>query len=171
MDVTAICERSGDWWAVSVLEVAGVFTQARRLDQVPAMVADAVSLMTSTPAGEVHVAIDARISGSLADKELEVADMLEQHSRVLQDQAAAARRAAMSDYKDAGLSVRDIGELAGVSYQRVSQILNERPDQSSFTTVKDLVKQGRKPVDIVADIERTLEQGKRDERVERASAV
>jgi predicted RNase H-like HicB family nuclease len=45
MKVTAIARRAGDWWAVEVPEVEDVFTQAARLDQVPAMVADAVRTM------------------------------------------------------------------------------------------------------------------------------
>jgi hypothetical protein len=43
MKVTAQARRTGDWWAVEVPEVDDVFTQANRLDQVPAMVADAVA--------------------------------------------------------------------------------------------------------------------------------
>lgn len=53
-----MCERSDDWWAVSDPEVTGAFTQAKRLDQVPAMVADAVSLLTDTPAADVHVTLE-----------------------------------------------------------------------------------------------------------------
>lgn len=52
-----MCERSGDWWAVSVPEVPGAFTQAKRLDQVPAMVADAVALLADVPAADVHVTV------------------------------------------------------------------------------------------------------------------
>lgn len=45
MKLTAKAQRSNGWWAVEVPEVPGVFTQARRLDEIPAMVADAVALM------------------------------------------------------------------------------------------------------------------------------
>ncbi|MFD3506764.1 hypothetical protein [Nocardia sp. NPDC058666] len=41
MDVTAHASRSGGWWAISVPEVPGLFTQVRRLDQVVATVRDA----------------------------------------------------------------------------------------------------------------------------------
>ena len=40
MEVTAVCRRSGNWWAVEIPEVEGAFTQARRLDQVADMAAD-----------------------------------------------------------------------------------------------------------------------------------
>jgi hypothetical protein len=57
VDVTAVCVRAGEWWAVTVPEVAGGFTQARRLDQVPELVADLVQLATGTPAAAVRVAV------------------------------------------------------------------------------------------------------------------
>ena len=44
-DVTARVTRSEGWWAISVEEIPGLFTQARRLDQVANMVRDAASLL------------------------------------------------------------------------------------------------------------------------------
>lgn len=45
MKYTAKCVRSGDWWAITVPEIKGVFSQARRLDQVEAMTREAIALM------------------------------------------------------------------------------------------------------------------------------
>ena len=45
IDVTARVTRSNGWWAISVLEIPGLFTQAKRLDQVERMVLDAASLL------------------------------------------------------------------------------------------------------------------------------
>ena len=45
MKVTAKATRSGNWWAVEVPEIPGLFTQARRLEQVAAMVADAAAML------------------------------------------------------------------------------------------------------------------------------
>ena len=42
--LTATATRSEGWWAVSVPEVDGLFTQARHLDDIPAMVRDALTL-------------------------------------------------------------------------------------------------------------------------------
>ncbi|MEH6797620.1 MAG: hypothetical protein V7694_26225, partial [Rhodococcus sp. (in: high G+C Gram-positive bacteria)] len=58
MKVTAKATRSGQWWAVEVPEVDGAYTQARRLDQIPKMVADAVSLLEDVPADTVEVDLD-----------------------------------------------------------------------------------------------------------------
>jgi hypothetical protein len=53
---TAVCEREGDWWVVTVPELnAGGVTQARTLDEVPATVADLVALMTDTDPATVEV--------------------------------------------------------------------------------------------------------------------
>jgi predicted RNase H-like HicB family nuclease len=123
MDVTAVCERSGDWWSVSVPEVEGAFTQAKRLEQVPAMVADAVSLLTGVPVADVKVTVAPRIPDSGAMNEWNQARILEAAARRVQDAAAQASRGALSHLRDLGLSTRDIGQLTGVSYQRVSQLL------------------------------------------------
>jgi|SRR5580704_13298019 hypothetical protein len=53
---TAVCEREGDWWVVTVPELAsGGVTQARTLDEVPATVADLVALMTDADPSSVEV--------------------------------------------------------------------------------------------------------------------
>lgn len=53
---TAVCEREGDWWVVTVPELAsGGVTQARTLDEVPATVADLVALMTEADPSSVEV--------------------------------------------------------------------------------------------------------------------
>lgn len=55
MNVTAHATRSGDWWAVEVPQIEGLFTQARELDEIPAAVADAVSLFLGVDAATVEV--------------------------------------------------------------------------------------------------------------------
>ncbi|WP_212741332.1 hypothetical protein [Bifidobacterium moukalabense] len=45
INVTAIAERCDGWWAVEVPEIPGLFTQARRLDQIDGMVGDAAGLL------------------------------------------------------------------------------------------------------------------------------
>jgi hypothetical protein len=53
---TALGEREGRWWVVTVPELAsGAVTQARTLDQVPAVVADLVATMTGADRAAVEV--------------------------------------------------------------------------------------------------------------------
>jgi hypothetical protein len=57
---TALCEREGDWWVVTVPELeSGRVTQARSLDEIPATVADLVALMTGADPANVEVNVQA----------------------------------------------------------------------------------------------------------------
>ena len=44
-DYHAVGERSGDWWAITVAELAGVFSKARHHEQVESMAREAIALM------------------------------------------------------------------------------------------------------------------------------
>ena len=57
MDVTAICFPEDGWWVIEVPEVRGVHTQAKRLDKVACMAADAVGLMAEVDPASVRVTV------------------------------------------------------------------------------------------------------------------
>lgn len=124
MKVTAHATRSGDWWAVEVPEVDGLFTQAKRLDQIPAMVADAVALLEDVD----PVSIDVDVRASLANDADDAIDrVLTERSQAEAAAVAAAeglRAVAHQLVEDERLSLRDAGKLLGVSHQRVAQLLN-----------------------------------------------
>ena len=44
-DYRVVAERSGDWWAITVAELAGVFSQARHREQVESTAREAIALM------------------------------------------------------------------------------------------------------------------------------
>ncbi len=57
---TALCEREGDWWVITVPELAsGNVTQARSLDEVPETVADLVATMTGADPATIEVDVKA----------------------------------------------------------------------------------------------------------------
>lgn len=123
MKVTAKATRSGQWWAVEVREVDGAFTQARRLDQVPAMVADAVHLLTGVPVDEIEVRLG---EVDLGDPHV-LAEARAARERVAaaarnQEVAARASRRVVARLRERGLSVRDVGVILDLSPQRVSQL-------------------------------------------------
>ena len=51
------CCRSGGWWAISVPDLKGVHSQARRLDQVPGMAREAITLMLGVAPETVQVEV------------------------------------------------------------------------------------------------------------------
>lgn len=50
-----MAQRDGSWWAITVPELDGVFSQARRLDRVEYMARDVISLMLEVPADSFDV--------------------------------------------------------------------------------------------------------------------
>jgi hypothetical protein len=66
VEYTAVCQREGDWWVVTVPELdAGGVTQARTLDEVPETVADLVATMTGADPAKVEVTVQAHAGPGL----------------------------------------------------------------------------------------------------------
>ena len=122
MKLTAKAERSGGWWAVEVPEVPGLFTQAKRLDQIDGMVRDAAALLTGEPEASFDVAVEPVVPESVASSLGRSHHLTEEAARLQRDAAEEARKAAQLMQAE-GMTVRDIGRVMGVSFQRVSQIL------------------------------------------------
>ena len=121
MNYTARCHREGRWWVVEVPEL-GHTTQARRLDKVEEMVRSLVQMFTDDDPSSATVAVDV----AFADDNTRVEVELARDSRA---RAAAAQREATERLAQAarllssqGFSVRDIGVLLGLSYQRAQQL-------------------------------------------------
>ena len=121
MKVTAHAVRSGDWWSVDVPKVDGLFTQARRLDQIPAMVADAGELLTDIPAAEFEVNLDYDF-GPAPRREIEEVKQLNAAAQRAVDEASRQSRAVVHDLRQRGLSVREIGVMLGITPSRASQL-------------------------------------------------
>ncbi len=115
--------RSGNWWAITVPELDGVFSQARRLDQVEARAREAISLILDVEeekVGELDVVVVppdavAALLGEMQESEAT--------ATAASERAATLRRQVAQQLRDDGFPVRDIGRLTGISHQRVSQIL------------------------------------------------
>lgn len=123
---TASCERSGRWWAVHVPEVPGVFTQARRLDQVESIVRDALALFLGVPADSFDLRIEVELPDDWAVS-VDRMQKLRHDAEMLQDQAGAAAAEAVEKLiGEGGLSVRDAGRVLGLSFQRIAQLRPQR---------------------------------------------
>lgn len=122
---TVTATREGDWWEVDVSGLDGVFTQARRLDQVEAMARDAIAVMLDVPDDSFDIDIEPVLPGRAAD-ELAAALNARRRSAEAQEEARVATEHAMGALRDVGLPVRDIGRLIGVSHQRAAKIVARR---------------------------------------------
>jgi DNA-directed RNA polymerase specialized sigma24 family protein len=116
-------ERSGNWWAIEAPEVDGAFSQAKRIDQIEDMAREVVALMLNVPEDSFDLKLDVAIPAEW--------DALAKLNRKAQIVAEVAQRVASSHARDtvqqlqaAGLPLRDIGSIMGISAQRVSQLLH-----------------------------------------------
>ena len=115
-DVTARVTRSDGWWAISVDEIPGLFTQARRLDQVADMVREAGSLL-GVDVGAVEVA---PILDSDSQRMLEELEAARKEAEEKQRISSGLTREVIRRFRDEGLTLRDIASLVGLSQQRVA---------------------------------------------------
>ncbi len=119
-----VARRSGKWWAIEVPDHPGVVSQARRLDQVDVMAADALSLWLDrefTPDElEVVVHPDAELVGVI-----EAARRARSRAEEARSEAQSAMRQAVSRAIAAGLPLRDVGRLLGVTHQRAAAIARD----------------------------------------------
>jgi predicted RNase H-like HicB family nuclease len=134
---TAVCRRSGDWWAISVPEIKGVHTQARRLDQAEDMAREAIALMLDV----VPDSFDVDLRPEVPD-EVTVALNARQEAERAEERANRVTRDAITSLLARGLTVRDAGSLLHLSPQRVSQIAQPNPKSRRFVA-KPAVKSGR----------------------------
>jgi predicted RNase H-like HicB family nuclease len=117
----AVTERDGSWWAIRVPELRGVYSQARRLADVEAMARDAIALVNEVAPDS----FDIKVEPVLDD---EATRLVEQARAGRVDAERAARRAseqlraAVDRLVSAGLTVRDIAHLLGLSHQRGAQV-------------------------------------------------
>jgi predicted RNase H-like HicB family nuclease len=111
------CRRSGGWWAISVLDLRGVHSQARRLDQVPGMAREAIALMLDVAPDTIQVEVTPEVPSPVSQA-LEA----RRAARLAEEIAEQATTAAAQALLDDGYTVRDAGALLGLSPQRISQI-------------------------------------------------
>ena len=115
--------RSGDWWSITVPELSGVFSQAKRLDQVERSAREAIAMMLDIDEAKVGaLEVDVTPPATVVELLKRLHDFMAT-ANVATDAAAAARREVAQLLREEGFPIRDVGELIGVSHQRVSQIL------------------------------------------------
>lgn len=117
--------RSGDWWALEVPELPGVFSQAKRLDKADQAAREAIAVMLDVEPEDVEVSIDAQLPVDAREALEKVEEAKLKAEAAAEAERAAMQRAAKVLTRD--LSQRDASRFLGVSFQRVSQLLTAGP--------------------------------------------
>lgn len=124
MGIEAVARRSGGWWAIELPEYPGVYSQARRIDQVPAMAADALSAWLEREVSPDEIYVEAHPDGDL-EEIFASAIASRRGADNARSEAQSATRRAVAAGIEAGLPLRDIGALLDVSHQRIAAIARE----------------------------------------------
>ncbi|HYI67084.1 MAG TPA: hypothetical protein VEW95_09190 [Candidatus Limnocylindrales bacterium] len=114
-------ERDGSAWLVKADDLPRVFTQVRRLDQAEDMARDVTALMLDVDPASFDVHVVARLEEPVREL-VERARRRRVELELLQGQAAAVNAAAVHRLVDDGYSLRDIGAMMGISFQRAGQL-------------------------------------------------
>ena len=135
MKITAHAERSGGWWAITVPEVRGAFTQARRLDQVEAMARSAVEDLLEIDGSTIEVTLDIEL---YADERRLVDDARTKlaFSEWAAKIASLANKEAVTQLRMGGMTTREVATVLGVSAGRVNQIESKAPTSWSVPSAE-----------------------------------
>lgn len=120
----ATVHRVGDWWAIDIADLPFGHTQAKRLDQAEAMARDLIAGLTDAPEDSFQVQLLTLTPSTLSDVVSEATVARSAAARAEED-AHVATKCAVDAMTSAGLTVRDIGALLGITFQRVQQISKE----------------------------------------------
>jgi hypothetical protein len=122
--------REDRWWILHVPELDATrgldecLGQARRYEDIGKEARDLITLVAdvapSTIDLDLHITVnDIDVSATAADIARDRATAAEAEARAIAASTAAAKK-----LRAAGLDLRDIGAVLGVSFQRVSQLVN-----------------------------------------------
>jgi hypothetical protein len=118
--------RSGRWWAIEFDDVdRRIHSQAKRLDQVPAMAADAISISLGVAVDPSEVDVDVVLPKGELRRTVEHARRLRSAANESNRRSVEAMRRAVAAGRAHGLSTRDVGALLDVSFQYVSRLQAE----------------------------------------------
>ncbi|WP_051722327.1 hypothetical protein [Streptomyces albus] len=117
--------RAGNWWALEVPALPGVFSQTKRLDKAEEAAREAIAVMLGTDPGDIGVSVETE----LPEEARQALEQAERAKRATSEAAEAERRAMRraAEVLTRDLSQRDAGRVMGVSFQRVSQLLGPDP--------------------------------------------
>jgi hypothetical protein len=118
---TITAERSGKWWVLQAVEAPGAISQVARLDQAD-QIKEAIAFVTDEPVDTIELELRPVLPAA-AQEARRRAESLRADAAKANSEAALQSRRAAHILADAGLTMRDIGTVLGVSYQRAQQLV------------------------------------------------
>jgi hypothetical protein len=117
--------RDERWWMIHVPDIDGL-TQARRIGEIEEMARSLIAISTDAPLSDVAVEIHSITVPGLGDIGGKAEYVRSLRERAAEAEAQSVRESSYyaQSLTKAGVPVRDIAELLGVSPQRVSQLAN-----------------------------------------------
>lgn len=117
-----IVSRDGRWWMISVPEVEGL-TQARRLADVEQMARELIAVTLDVRLSEVAVDVNfGDIDGIPVGSCIETISKEKEEAARLEEDATAKTKTLVKQLVAHKVPLRDIGEMLGLSFQRVHQL-------------------------------------------------
>lgn len=108
------------WWVATANELVGCHTQGRSIAQARERIREAMALCDVPRTAKLKEQI--RIGGRL-DVDLEDLRLTREQAERMARESAERTKLVAARLAKAGLSRRDVGELLGVSFQRVQQLV------------------------------------------------
>lgn len=119
---TVTAERGRRWWVLQCVEHPGAISEVARLDQARDAMREVIAFVAQVDPAEVEIDLRPTVPDEVGAHVRTAARLREEAHRANRE-AAAESRAAARVLREAGLSVRDVGTVLGVSHQRAHQLL------------------------------------------------
>lgn len=119
---TVTAERGRRWWVLQCVEHPGAISEVARLDQAATVMREAIAFVAQVDPSDVEVDLRPAVPDEVG-AHVRTAERLRAEAHRANREAAVESRAAARVLRDAGLSVRDVGTVLGVSHQRAHQLL------------------------------------------------
>jgi len=121
--VTFLRDEDG-WWVASATDIKGCHTQGKTISQARERIREAMSLFDVPDDVELDEVI--HVGTKQLDALVEKLRATRAEAERVASESAEQTRVVATRLAEAGLSRRDVGELVGVSFQRVQQLVSEK---------------------------------------------
>lgn len=118
----ATATKEGKWWNVAIAELDQV-TATKRLGEVQEYADSLAAAVLDVPESDVHVQVVYTLPEAV-ETEWAAAREETRKAKELTIAAAARTKTVVGQLYAAGYTIRDIAQVLGISFQRVSQIIN-----------------------------------------------